>query len=69
MGMKIRAGMAIAGLAMSWCFGIPFLSGLAGYLDTTGNVMVDIADGIGLISKVNLHCFPQNHKLFIYVQY
>ena len=52
MGLKIRAGMAFAGLAVSWFFGIPFLSGIAGYLDTTGNVMVDIADGIGLVSKV-----------------
>ena len=52
MGLKIRAGMAIAGLAVSWFCGIPFLSGIAGYLDTTGNVMVDIADGIGLVSKV-----------------
>ena len=54
MGLKIRAGMAIAGMALSWAFGIPFLSGVASYLDTTGNVMVDIADGIGLISKVSI---------------
>ena len=53
MGLKIKAGMAIAGMAMSWFCGIPFLSGIASHLDTTGNVMVDIADGIGLISKVS----------------
>ena len=52
MGLKIKAGMAIAGMALSWFCGIPFLSGIASHLDTTGNVMVDIADGIGLISKV-----------------
>ena len=52
MGLKIKAGMTIAGIAMSWFCGIPFLSGIASHLDTTGNVMVDIADGIGLISKV-----------------
>ena len=53
MGLKIKAGMAIAGMVMSWFCGIPFLSGIASHLDTTGNVMVDIADGIGLISKVS----------------
>ena len=52
MGLKIRAFMGIAGLALSWGFGLNFLSGIATYLDTTGNVMVDIADGIGLVSQV-----------------
>lgn len=51
MGLKIRAFMGIAGLALSWGFGLNFLSGIATYLDTTGNVMVDIADGIGLVSQ------------------
>ena len=52
MGLKIRAFMGIAGLALSWGFGLNFLSGIATYLDTTGKVMVDIADGIGLVSQV-----------------
>ena len=60
MGLKIKAGMAIAGMAMSWFCGIPFLSGIASHLDTTGNVMVDIADGIGLISKVKIFQFHKN---------
>ena len=52
MGLKIRAGLAIGGLVMSYLFGLNFLSGIASHLDTTGNVLVDIADGIGLVSKV-----------------
>jgi len=55
MGFKIRAGMAMGGLAMSYFFGITFLSGIASHLDTTGNILVDIADGIGLVSKVSWH--------------
>ena len=68
MGLKIKAGMAIAGMAMSWFCGIPFLSGIASHLDTTGNVMVDIADGIGLISKVKIHNkqFGQFLDMFIF---
>ena len=64
MGLKIKAGMAIAGIAMSWFCGIPFLSGIASHLDTTGNVMVDIADGIGLISKVTIFFTSQTISLF-----
>ena len=63
MGLKIKAGMAIAGIAMSWFCGIPFLSGIASHLDTTGNVMVDIADGIGLISKVTIFFTSQTISL------
>jgi hypothetical protein len=53
MGLKIKAGMAIGGLVLSWAFGLNFLSGIASYADSTGNILVDIADGIGLISKVS----------------
>ena len=52
MGFKIRAGMAVGGMALSYFFGLSFLSGIASHLDTTGNILVDIADGIGLVSKV-----------------
>ena len=44
--------MAVGGFALSYFFGITFLSGIASHLDTTGNILVDIADGIGLVSKV-----------------
>jgi len=53
MGFKIRAGMAVGGFVLSYFFGLGFLSGIASHLDTTGNILVDIADGIGLVSKVN----------------
>jgi hypothetical protein len=53
MGLKVKAGLAVGGLVLSWTFGLNFLSGVATYLDTTGNIMVDIADGIGIVSKVN----------------
>ena len=52
MGLKIKAGMAIGGMVLSWAFGLNFLSGIASYVDSTGNILVDIADGIGLVSKV-----------------
>ena len=52
MGFKIRLGMAGIGLVMSYFFGLSGLSGIASHLDSTGNVLVDIADGIGLVSKV-----------------
>ena len=52
MGFKIRAGMAVGGFVLSYFFGLGFLSGIASHLDTTGNILVDIADGIGLVSKV-----------------
>ena len=55
MGFKIRLGMAGIGLVMSYFFGLSGLSGIASHLDSTGNVLVDIADGIGLVSKV-IHC-------------
>lgn len=45
--------MALGGLILSYGFGLSFLSGVATYLDSTGNIMVDIADGIGLISKAS----------------
>merc|ERR1712088_926659 len=51
MGLKIRLGLAGAGLFMSYFFGFSGLSGIATHLDSTGNVLVDIADGIGLVSK------------------
>lgn len=51
MGLKIKAGMAVTGLVLSWCFGLNGLSGIASYVDSTGNILVDIADGIGLVSK------------------
>ena len=51
MGVKIKAGMALGGLLLSWMFGLNFLSGIASTVDSTGNVLVDIADGIGLVSK------------------
>ena len=52
MGFKIRMGMAGIGLIMSYFFGLSGLSGIATHLDSTGNILVDIADGIGLVSKV-----------------
>ena len=54
MGFKIKAGLAIAGALLSWSFGLNFLSGVASHVDTTGNILVDIADGIGLVSKVSV---------------
>ena len=36
MGFKIRAGMALGGMLMSYFFGLSFLSGIASHLDTTG---------------------------------
>ena len=45
-------GMAGIGLIMSYFFGLSGLSGIATHLDSTGNILVDIADGIGLVSKV-----------------
>ena len=63
MGFKIRAGMAVGGMALSYFFGLSFLSGIASHLDTTGNILVDIADGIGLVSKVCswLPCQPTRY--------
>lgn len=52
MGFMIRVGMAIGGMLLSYFFGLNFLSNFATHLDSTGNVLVDIADGIGLVSKV-----------------
>ena len=52
MGLKIRAGLAFGGLIMSYFFGLSGLSGIASHLDSTGNILVDIADGVGLVSKV-----------------
>jgi len=51
MGLKIRAGLAFGGLIMSYFFGLSGLSGIASHLDSTGNILVDIADGVGLVSK------------------
>ena len=53
MGVKIKAGMALGGLLLSWMFGLNFLSGIASTVDSTGNILVDIADGIGLVSKAS----------------
>ena len=53
MGVKIKAGMALGGILLSWMFGLNFLSGIASTVDSTGNVLVDIADGIGLVSKAS----------------
>ena len=52
MGLKIRLGLAGMGLIMSYFFGLNGLTGIASHLDSTGNILVDIADGIGLVSKV-----------------
>lgn len=52
MGLKLRLGLAGLGLALSSMFGVNMLSGVKDYVDTTGNIMVDIADGIGMVSKV-----------------
>jgi len=51
MGLKLRLGLALSGLALSSMFGVNLLSGVKDYVDTTGNIMVDIADGIGMVSK------------------
>ena len=53
MGLKLRMGLAVTGLALSSMFGVNMLAGVKDYVDTTGNIMVDIADGIGMVSKVN----------------
>ena len=55
MGLKIRAGLAFGGLIMSYFFGLSGLSGIASHLDSTGNILVDIADGVGLVSKVLIY--------------
>ena len=55
MGLKIKAGLALGGMVLSWAFGLNFLSGVATYVDSTGNILVDIADGIGMVSKVKRH--------------
>ena len=52
MGLKLRLGLALSGLAPSSMFGFNMLSGIKDYVDTTGNIMVDIADGIGMVSQV-----------------
>merc|ERR1712029_373926 len=51
MGLKLRLGLALSGLALSSMFGVNMLAGVKDYVDTTGNIMVDIADGIGMVSK------------------
>ena len=51
MGLKLRMGLAVTGLALSSMFGVNMLAGVKDYVDTTGNIMVDIADGIGMMSK------------------
>jgi len=51
MGLKLRLGLAGLGLALSSMFGVNMLAGVKDYVDTTGNIMVDIADGIGMVSK------------------
>jgi len=51
MGLKVRLGLALSGLFLSSMFGVNMLSGIKDYVDTTGNIMVDIADGIGMVSK------------------
>jgi len=51
MGLKLRLGLALSGLALSSMFGVNMLSGIKDYVDTTGNIMVDIADGIEMVSK------------------
>merc|ERR1712121_511783 len=51
MGLKLRLGLAVTGLALSSMFGVNMLAGVKDYVDTTGNIMVDIADGIGMVSK------------------
>ncbi len=51
MGFKIKAVLAFGGLALSWMFGLNCLTGIASYVDSTGNILVDIADGIGMVSQ------------------
>lgn len=53
MGFKLKAGIALGGVLMSWMLGLNMLTGIATYVDTTGNVLVDIADGIGMVSKAS----------------
>ena len=60
MGLKIRAGLAFGGLIMSYFFGLSGLSGIASHLDSTGNILVDIADGVGLVSKVLYYISMRN---------
>merc|ERR1711973_232941 len=43
--------LALTGLGLSSMFGVNMLAGVKDYVDTTGNIMVDIADGIGMVSK------------------
>ena len=62
MGLKIRLGLAGMGLIMSYFFGLNGLTGIASHLDSTGNILVDIADGIGLVSKV-IKCTDWNLDL------
>lgn len=50
MGLKFRLGLAVGGLLCSSMFGTNMLFGIKDYVDTTGNIMVDIADGIGMMS-------------------
>ena len=68
MGFKIRAGMAVGGFVLSYFFGLGFLSGIASHLDTTGNILVDIADGIGLVSKVQSFTVALNRGAVRYCQ-
>ena len=63
MGVKIKAGMALGGLLLSWMFGLNFLSGIASTVDSTGNILVDIADGIGLVSKASTLSIYINNEL------
>jgi len=51
MGLKLRMMLALTGLGLSSMFGVNMLAGVKDYVDTTGNIMVDIADGIGMVSK------------------
>ena len=66
MGLKIRAGLAFGGLIMSYFFGLSGLSGIASHLDSTGNILVDIADGVGLVSKVSSLFFRAGSCIFFF---
>ena len=68
MGLKFRLGLAVGGLLMSSMFGTNMLFGIKDYVDTTGNIMVDIADGISMISTVSDHCI-RVISLFIFIVY
>ena len=65
MGLKLRMGLAVTGLALSSMFGVNMLAGVKDYVDTTGNIMVDIADGIGMVSKVSCMSYEVHYACLL----